>query len=50
MSNRKPKEETEGLLDFDLEKLFRGEVAPNVADEIAATRVFSCSTKETEGD
>ncbi len=36
MRNRKPKAETEGLLDFDLEKLFRGEVAPNVADEIAA--------------
>jgi len=36
MSNRKPKEETEGLLDVDLEKLFRGEVGPNVADEIAA--------------
>ena len=26
----------EWIPDFDLEKLFRGEVGPNVADEIAA--------------
>jgi len=25
-----------GMLDFDLEKLFRGEIGPNVADELAA--------------
>ncbi len=36
MSNRKPKEAEEGPLDFDLEKLYRGEVGPNVAEEIAA--------------
>ena len=36
MRNRKPKAAEEGLVDFDLEKLFRGEVGPNVAEEIAA--------------
>jgi len=37
MKQKKNKEEEEeGLLDFDLEKLFRGEVGPNVAEELAA--------------
>ncbi len=36
MKERTTKRESEWIPDFDLEKLFRGEVGPNVADEIAA--------------
>ncbi len=36
MKERKTTQEPEWILDFDLEKLYRGEVGPNVADEIAA--------------
>lgn len=37
MKQKKNKEEAvEGLLDFDLKKLFRGEIGPNVAEELAA--------------
>jgi hypothetical protein len=36
MKNKNTEETEEGLLDFDLEKLFRGEIGPNVAEEIAA--------------
>ncbi len=36
MKNKNTEETPEGLFDFDLEKLFRGEIGPNVAEEIAA--------------
>ncbi len=36
MKETKTKEASEWVPDFDLEKLFRGEVGPNVAEEIAA--------------
>jgi len=36
MKTRNTGEEMGELVDFDLEKLFRGEVGPNVAEEIAA--------------
>ncbi len=36
MKNKNTEETVEGPLDFDLEKLFRGEIGPNVAEEIAA--------------
>ncbi len=35
-TQKQAEEEGEWVPDFDLEKLFRGEVGPNVADEIAA--------------
>ncbi len=36
MKEKKTKQEPEWVPDFDLEKLYRGEIGPNVADEIAA--------------
>ncbi len=36
MKKKNMEETVEGPLDFDLEKLFRGEIGPNVAEEIAA--------------
>jgi len=36
MKKKNTEDVEEGTLDFDLEKLFRGEVGPNVAEEIAA--------------
>jgi|GEM_PF-6218112 len=36
MKNKNTEATVEGPLDFDLEKLFRGEIGPNVAEEIAA--------------
>ena len=37
MKQKKNEEDVvEGLFDFDLEKLFRGEIGPNVAEELAA--------------
>ncbi len=36
MKNKKMEDAEEETLDFDLGKLFRGEIGPNVAEEIAA--------------
>ncbi len=36
MKTQKTGEAMGGMVDFDLEKLFRGEIGPNVAEEIAA--------------
>jgi hypothetical protein len=36
MKTKKTGEEMEDVLDFDLEKIFRGEIGPNVAEELAA--------------
>jgi len=36
MKNKNAEDTQEGMHDFDLEKLFRGEIGPNVADELAA--------------
>jgi len=36
MKTKQTGEEMEDVLDFDLEKIFRGEIGPNVAEELAA--------------
>ena len=36
MKTKNTEDAEEGRFDFDLEKLFRGEIGPNVAEEIAA--------------
>ena len=36
MKTQKTGEAIGEMVDFDLEKLFRGEIGPNVAEEIAA--------------
>ncbi len=36
MTQKKKEGNGEWIPDFDLEKLYRGEVGPNVADELAA--------------
>ena len=36
MKTKKTGEEMEDVLDFNLEKIFRGEIGPNVAEELAA--------------
>lgn len=36
MKKKNTEDAEEGTLDFDLEKLFRGEIGPNVAEELAA--------------
>ena len=36
MKTKKTGEKMEDVLDFDLEKIFRGEIGPNVAEELAA--------------
>ncbi len=36
MKNKNTEATVEGQRDFDLEKLFRGEIGPNVAEEIVA--------------
>jgi len=36
MKNKNTEDMEEGTLDFDLEKLSRGEIGPNVAEELAA--------------
>ena len=36
MKNKNTEDTEEGMPDFDLEKLYRGEIGPNVAEELAA--------------